>query len=178
MRPPDFSKRHELVDEHEMAEVIGSELRFETVGGLALRTRHYAGIGDDHIEGFALREQFVCGFAYALERGEVGFDQLDRRVADCGIACRQRVRAPSARSRAVPTTVRAMRDERASSFNAEARRDAGYEHALAGKIDALEHFIGSGFESEILCHDSSLSLGMGEAIQVRRLQGITRVAIL
>jgi hypothetical protein len=35
-----------------------------------------------------------------------------------------------------------MRNDRASRFNAEARRDAGYEHALAGKIDPFEDFIG------------------------------------
>ena len=50
-----------------MAKVIGSELRLETVGSLALRTCHHARIGNDHIEGFALREQFVCRFAHAAK---------------------------------------------------------------------------------------------------------------
>ena len=51
-----LQQRDELVDEYEMPEMIGAELRFEAVGGLALRTRHHAGIGDDHIEGFSPRE--------------------------------------------------------------------------------------------------------------------------
>jgi hypothetical protein len=61
-----------------MAKVIGSELRLETVGSLALRTRHHARIGDDHIEGFALREQFVRRFPYAAKRGEFSFDEFNR----------------------------------------------------------------------------------------------------
>jgi hypothetical protein len=36
-----------------------------------------------------------------------------------------------------------MRDHRASRFNAKAGRDAGYKHPPAGKIDVLEHVIGS-----------------------------------
>ena len=37
-----------------MAQMIGAELRFEAVRGMAERCGHYSRIGDDHVEGFAL----------------------------------------------------------------------------------------------------------------------------
>jgi hypothetical protein len=45
-----------------------------------------------------------------------------------------------------------MRDECASGFDAQSRRDPGHDYALAGKIDFLKHLIGCRFESKGLCH--------------------------
>ena len=60
-----------------MAQVIGAELGLKTVGGMAKRCGHYARIGDDHVEGFTLCEQFVGACAHAFEAGEIEFNEPD-----------------------------------------------------------------------------------------------------
>jgi hypothetical protein len=100
-------------------DLFGSELRLEAVGSLALRTGHHARIGDDHIEGFALREQFVRRLAHAAERGEVGFDEFNRRASRK--RCRQRTLRLLKIARGADLRS-PMRDDCASRFNTEANK--------------------------------------------------------
>src|SRR5208282_926874 len=62
-----FEQRHELVDEHEMSQVIRTELSFEAVFRLAPRTSHHPRIRNNHIEWSGLRQQFIRRLARALE---------------------------------------------------------------------------------------------------------------
>ena len=68
-------KRGDAVNEHKVAQVIGAELCFKAVGGMAKRCCHHARIGDDHVEGFTLCEQFVGTRAHAFEAGEIELNE-------------------------------------------------------------------------------------------------------
>ncbi len=69
-------KRRDAINEYKVAQVIGAELCFKTVGGMAKWCGHHARIGDDHVEGFTLCEQFVGTRARAFEAGEIERNQL------------------------------------------------------------------------------------------------------
>src|SRR6266404_6152855 len=133
-----------------MTQVIGSELRFEAVLRLALRTGHHAGICDDRVEGFAAREQLVGRLAHTRERCEIRLDQVDTRAARRECFLERTVRLVQ-----IPRRTNdggAMRGERARSLNAQARGGAGHKYSLARKVDALEDFVSRRFRSESLCH--------------------------
>jgi hypothetical protein len=49
-------KRRDAVNEDEVAQLIGAELCFKAVDGMAKRCGHHARVGDDHVEGFTLCE--------------------------------------------------------------------------------------------------------------------------
>src|SRR5580692_13151527 len=76
-----IQNRHEPIDEHEMSQMIGSELRFEAVLCLTLRTRHDSRVRDNHIEGFGARQQIARRLPHAAERSEVRFDKIYGWVA-------------------------------------------------------------------------------------------------
>jgi hypothetical protein len=59
----------DAVHKDKVAQVIGAELRFETILGLPERSRHHAGICDDHIEQAAIGKQLVRSGAHALQAG-------------------------------------------------------------------------------------------------------------
>src|SRR5262245_36325957 len=49
---PAFAKqRREPIDQYEVTEVIGAELRFESISRMPKRCCHYSRICDDHVEG-------------------------------------------------------------------------------------------------------------------------------
>ena len=54
-----------------MAQVISAELRLEAVPRVAKRGGHYSRIGDNHVEAFAVREQFFGTGTHVLEIGKV-----------------------------------------------------------------------------------------------------------
>ena len=76
-RPPCADKRRNPVDQDKVAQVIGAELRLEAVGRMPKRRGHHARVGDDDIEGFALRQQSIGAGAHALETGEIERNQLE-----------------------------------------------------------------------------------------------------
>src|SRR5580704_9167492 len=66
-QPPSCTnERRNPVDEYKVTQVIGAELRFKAVGGMAKRCGHHTCIRDDHIEGFIVCEQPVGAGAHAL----------------------------------------------------------------------------------------------------------------
>src|SRR3546814_9471145 len=66
----------------EMAEMIGPELGFETIGGPPEHRRHDTGIGDHDVEGAAVGDERVGGGPDAGERGKVELDQREA-APDC-----------------------------------------------------------------------------------------------
>ena len=63
-----------------MPQVIGSELRLEAILGFALRARHHTSVRDNHIEGLGARQYIASGLAHTAERGEICFDQINRKL--------------------------------------------------------------------------------------------------
>ena len=61
-----------------------AELGLEPVGGLAERTGHHAGVGDDEVEAPAVGDEPIGAGAHAGERGEIELDELEP-AAICGV---------------------------------------------------------------------------------------------
>jgi hypothetical protein len=136
-------ERCDAVDEDEVAEVVGAELRLKAVGGVSKGRCHYAGVGDDDVEGFAFAEQGVGRGAHTLEVGKVEFEKLKASAICCGVPAylsSRRLRLCQVARRA--DNVRAMRGKRARGLHAEAGRDAGYENPFAMEVYAGEDLLG------------------------------------
>src|SRR5215471_5815616 len=78
-------ERRNPVDEHEVAQMIGAELRLKAVDRMAEWSSHHSRIGDYHIEGFALCEQFFGAGTHALKICEVESCQIEPSIVGCGI---------------------------------------------------------------------------------------------
>jgi hypothetical protein len=75
--PPAIAdKRRNPVDQDKVAQVIRAELRFESIGCVAERCGHHAGIGDDHVERFRFRQQPVGAGTHAFQVGKIEFNQF------------------------------------------------------------------------------------------------------
>ena len=60
-----------------MGDVIGPELGFEPVFSLALRSRHYAGVGDENVERLALAQEVFHSFLHGLQTLEIHLNERD-----------------------------------------------------------------------------------------------------
>ena len=78
-------ERRDAIDEDEVAEMIGAELRFESVGGFAEGSGHHAGVGDDDVDRLAFGDEFVGSGADAFEIAEVEFDEFQAAAAGGGV---------------------------------------------------------------------------------------------
>jgi len=74
---PLSDERCDAVHQHEMAQMIGTELGFKTIRRPAFRAGHHTGIGNDHIERPARPVQPVRAGTHARKRGEIQLDQLE-----------------------------------------------------------------------------------------------------
>ena len=72
--PP--NKRRNPVDQDKVAQVIRAELRFESIGCVAERCGHHAGIGDDYVERFRLRQEPIGAGTHAFQVGKIEFNQF------------------------------------------------------------------------------------------------------
>jgi hypothetical protein len=146
-------QRRDPVDQNEMAEVIGPELRLEPVRRLAEWRPRNASVGDDEVERPAVVDQPIGAGAYAHKRRQVELDQLKsaavrggrldgrgRRVGLCKIARRA-------------DDLSAVRCEGAGRLHAEARRHTCHQRALSAQAHAVQHLIGRGCGSEGVRHD-------------------------
>src|SRR5580658_1342421 len=70
------NQRSNAIDQYEMAEVVGAELRLKAVRRVPEWSRHYSSIGYDHVESLPARQEFVGAGANALQSGQVERDQL------------------------------------------------------------------------------------------------------
>ena len=58
----------DAVHQHEMADMVGAELRFETIHRVPVRRAHDAGIGDHGIEFTPIGQQRIGAGAHAFQR--------------------------------------------------------------------------------------------------------------
>ena len=149
-------QRGDAVHQHEVAEVIGPELRLEPIGGVPERRAHHAGIGDHGVERPPVGEQGVGAGTHALKRGEIQLHQLQpaavRRLSpDLG---RRPLRLGEVARGA--DHLGPMRREGAGRLDPKAGRHAGDEHALSAEILAREHIICGGSRSERSGHSNLL----------------------
>src|SRR6201999_2568580 len=75
--PTRLQQPGDAIDEHEVTEMIGTELRLETIRGLALRACHHAGIGDDDVERLACLDQGVGTGTHAPEVSQIERHELE-----------------------------------------------------------------------------------------------------
>ncbi len=148
-------QRCDPVDQHEMAEMVGSELRLEPVRSLAEWRRHDAGVANHEIERPAVGDKRVGASPHARQRRKIELDQL-KGAAVRGVGAHRRGR-PFGLGQIARRAHHfgAMRRERAGRLNPEARRRAGHQHAPAAQTDAFQHVVGCGFGSKGLRHDLS-----------------------
>src|SRR6185312_17341890 len=71
-----LKQRRDAVHQHEVAEMVGAELRLEPIRSLALWASHHAGIADHHIEWLARLHQRIGASPHALQRSKIELDQL------------------------------------------------------------------------------------------------------
>ena len=130
--------------------MVGAELGLEAVGGLALGAGHDAGVGDDHVERLAGRDQGVGAGADAGQRGQVELDQLEpAAVGRLGADAVGRALGLVQVARGADH-LRAVGGQGAGGLDAEAGRDAGHQDALAAEVDALQHLVGGGCRSKVV----------------------------
>src|ERR1700722_11299299 len=109
-----------------MAEMIGAELRLKSVGGVAERCGHHAGVGDDGVEGFALGDEFVRGGGNTFEVGEVDPDDLEASaVGGCVFADLSGCGFSFLQITSGADDVRAVSGERPRGLDANAGGNAG-----------------------------------------------------
>ncbi len=130
-----------------MAEMVGSELSFESVGGMAEGRAHHAGIGDHQVELAAVGVELVGRGTNALQFGKVELDQLDvlgSRFTEGALGLGEVARRTD--------DLGTVRCKRSRGLHSKTGRHTGHEYALAGEIDAGEHVFGRGFGSKLLGH--------------------------
>lgn len=76
--PTVVQEAQEPVDEDEVPEVVGAELRLEAILGSPLRRGHHAGIRDHDVEPLSLRMQAVRRGTHGAEGREVDLEQFER----------------------------------------------------------------------------------------------------
>ena len=138
-----------------MADVIGAELHFETVGGLRFVAGHYARIVDQEVDLVEAVVRFACGLADAVERGEIADQRIDPRAGFFG----QRIgsRGQLGRIAARDDHMRAFRCHGPRRFVAQPRIAAGDQDGPALEVLVRQDFICSARKSEF-AHWSSPSL--------------------
>jgi hypothetical protein len=135
-------KRHDAIDEDEVAEVIGAELRFEAVGGVTERRGHHAGVGDDDVERFAFGDEFVGSGTDTFEIAEVEFDEFETSAVGGGVFADLRRSGFGFFKIAGGTDdVRAVCGQSARGFNADSGGNAGNEDAFAFEVYPRKNFV-------------------------------------
>src|SRR5262245_20223812 len=143
----------DAVDENEVAEVIGAELRLEAVARLRKRRGHDSGIGDDQVEGLAFSHEPIGTEADAFEAGEIEFDELEAAAVAFGVVADLRSGRPSFRQVArCADYLCAMRSKGAGGLHAESGGSACNQDAFAAQINAGEDFFGCRRCSKCVCH--------------------------
>jgi hypothetical protein len=101
-----------------VAQVIGPELRLESISRFAKWCGHHPGVGDDYVEGLALLQQSIGASPHAFQIGEIEFDQLETAAVRGAVLSHLRGRAfgfvQVARR---PQHLRAMRGKRPRRLN-------------------------------------------------------------
>src|ERR1700721_889906 len=135
-QPPPFGdERRNPIDKHEVAQMVGAELRLKPIRRMAERGGHHSGIGDDHVESFALCQQSLGPGTHAFQVGKVECNKLKTSapggtvLADLG-SCRLRLCQ-------IPRCTHylgAMPDQGPRGLPPGASRDTGHEDSFALQI--------------------------------------------
>jgi hypothetical protein len=136
-----------------VTQVIGAELRLETIPGFAEGCRHDAGIRDDHIKQAAIGEEPVRSGTHALQVREVELDQLKT----CAGFLRGLAYFRGCPLRFLHVTrcahhVGAMRHQRTSRFYTETRRNPRHQNPFTLEIGACENILCRRLCSKLSCH--------------------------
>src|SRR5215475_1496523 len=65
------------VHQDKVAQVIGAKLGLEPIQGVAKRCSHNSGVSDNHVEGFATRQQSIGTGTHILKAGQIQLDQFE-----------------------------------------------------------------------------------------------------
>ena len=141
-------QRRDPIDQHEMAEMVGPELRLEPVRRLAGWRRHDARIADDEIEGLAAGDKRLGASPHARKRSKIELDQLQAAAIRSVGAHRRGRRFRLGQIARRADHLGAVRRERAGRLDAKAGRHPGHQHALAAQAYAVQHFVGGGCGSK------------------------------
>ena len=132
-------QRSDAVDEHKMSQVIGAELRLKTIGGVAERSGHHAGVGDDPVEDSPLLRSLSAHSRTLarLPRSRAISSRLPPLAAASLRTCRLLFGLAEVPRR--PYYVCAVRGQSARRLDSEAGRNAGDQYSLAIKPHAFQN---------------------------------------
>jgi hypothetical protein len=128
-RPPVRISEANPVHQDKVAQMIGAELRFKAVRGMAKRCVHHSRIRDHHVEGLTLRQQRIGACSHALKTGESERNQLQAAAvyrSPLLDLCGRRFRLYQIPRRTHDK--RAVRGKRPRSLNSDPSRNAGNEN--------------------------------------------------
>ena len=136
------NQRDNPVYKDKVAEVIGAELRLKAVHRMAQWSRHYSGIGDDHIESLPTSQEFAGAGADALQAGKIESDQFEAAAIRRGVLSHLRGRGLGFLE--VPRCsyyLRAVCRKSPRCLHPDARRYAGDQNPFAMQIDPRQDIV-------------------------------------
>src|SRR5580700_608070 len=140
--PATANQRGNTVNQDKVAKMIGTELCFEAVDGVAERRGHHSGIGNDHIERLCLRQQSVGTGTHAFQVGKIEFNQFEASATGSRVLSHLLGRGPGlAQIPCCAYDLGAVRGQGACRFHAEPSRSSRYEDPFALQIHAGQDVI-------------------------------------
>jgi hypothetical protein len=121
--------------------VVGTELRFKTIRGVAKWRGHDSGIGDHHIEQFAFGQQSIGAGSRAFEIGKIKLNELEAATVGCIFADLNSRGFSFRQVSYCAHNVRAVCRQSARSFNSDPSRNTGNKNPFAAQIDVGENII-------------------------------------
>ena len=136
-----------FVDEHEVTDVVRADLRLEPVARALLRARHYACVGEEHVDRLPLGEQAIGAGTDARQRLEVELAHLDPGVGRGRRAHRRGCALTLGGVARGHDHVRAVRSEGSRGLEPETRSPAGHQYAASREVAVSQHLVGGGLSS-------------------------------
>src|ERR1700722_1153651 len=159
-----------------MAEVVGSELGLEAIGGMPERAGHDSGVGDHEIKRLGPGQQRIGAGAHARQRGKVERDKLESagfRRGGADLPGRPLGFGKIARG---ADDMGAMRDQSARRLDAKAGGDAGDQNSFSAEVDARQNVVGGGCRAKCFRHNQGplVSFESRESLDSDALRPICR----
>src|SRR3984957_2078049 len=165
-----------------MAEVVGSELGLEAIGGMPERAGHDSGVGDHEIKRPGPGQQRIGAGAHARQRGKVERDKLESagfRRGGADLPGRPLGFGKIARG---ADAMGAMRDQSARRLDAKAGgggsadRAAAHQNAFSAEGDARQNVFGGGWRAKCFRHNQGplVSFESRESLDSDALRPICR----
>src|ERR1700722_17496362 len=159
-----------------MAEVVGSELGLEAIGGMPERAGHDSGVGDHEIKRLGPGQQRIGAGAHARQRGKVERDKLESagfRRGGADLPGRPLGFGKIARG---ADDMGAMRDQSARRLDAKAGGNAGDQNSFSAEVDARQNVVGGGCRAKCFRHNQGplVSFESRESLDSDALRPICR----